>query len=710
MAEITITDGVDLSANLRVQDSSPLAKAKLMQLLTTTRELFADLSKPVDQADERLVAFGGNFTSPNFLSGDLTLTAMAGTNCELTIVQAKDKLLFPDDGFSPTIPIAANQSWVGVEFDLTASVSAGVTEGGVGVSLGATGAMACSSFSLFSAPFPSLKDACGTAFGNFSINTNATAIRNQLPTTVNVTDVSGSIVASVSLQQPFTLNPLASADLLFNKTASIQPNVTLELAESIEISGDFLVRCYKMSSEIVRIGVYKKHGTTLSISFTAAAGIEGDVGTKDILGALLNAALPKVDVSAAGITGDNARTLNGVIKDGLIRNLSAQINATCSAAFTHEAALLYEVRLNVGDLAATDKALGLALHGDWTSLHTLPNARCLRNIAVETVEKNRSVSVNLFGFYSATSTVDYLKNCTILTDESGQVSITDALDASRIRATTAPNVADSDKLRQALMEDFLCTATYAVVGSKMNLQLTAMQSYLDYKQTMSSDEMHDNVLLGYALNLIPKGSLDALVNTGSAFHHALVSATVRYDSPSLMSIFYKDPAAQTQRSRGELEQTGRQVMCMLLNPSDSTDAIRLVVLRNDDAWTQMDAIGNTAAFHTIPYLSHLSTTQLSAIAADWVSIVWWAESVTKVAPAITDALTALVSAPQTNPTQDAGFMKARARLSQVLGAVTRKTDAAFVHGWGAAVLFALSGRHGSAQMDFTWNSKTVHFG
>jgi hypothetical protein len=45
----------------------------------------------------------------------------------------------------------------------------------------------------------------------------------------------------------------------------------------------------------------------------------------------------------------------------------------------------------------------------------------------------------------------------------------------------------------------------------------------------------------------------------------------------------------------------------------------------------------------------------------------------------------------------------------VLGDVTRNTSAAFVHGWGAAVMFALSRRRGSAEMELTWNSKTLHF-
>jgi hypothetical protein len=515
---------------------------------------------------------------------------------------------------------------------------------------------------------------------------------------------------TVSLEQPFTLNALASANLPLNETASIQPSVTLKVATSLQVSGDFLVRSYKINDSLVRIGLYKKHGSTLTASFTAGAGVGGDIGSDDMLGALLNAALPGVDSAKAGITGDNAKALDNVIKDGIDRSLSAQLNATCSAATTHEAAVLYEIQLNSGDKVATDKALGLALHGDWTTMETLPNARRIRNIAVETVEKKRSLTVNLLGFYSATSTIDYLKACTVLIDDSGQVTITDKLDASRISASTSPYAADSDKLRQALMEDFLCTATYAAMGGKLNLKLSVVQSYLDYKGKMSWDEMHENVLLGYALSLIPQGSLDAMLKATPSFYHACVSGTVRYDTPALLNMFYKDPASQTQRSRVELEQVGRNVMCTLLDPSDETDAVRLSILENNDAWTQMDSIGNTAVFNNIPYLNHLSTTELSAVSADWISIVWWADALSKIAPALSATIVALSKAPADHPTQDAGFMKARAKLANVLGAVTRNTDAAFVHGWGAAVMFALSGKHGTAEMDLTWNSKTLRFG
>ena len=712
MTDVTITDGLDLSVDMKIRDDSPLAKARLTQLIATGKDLLENFTRPVDAADIRSLALGASAASPNLLSEDVSLTLGAGMNCGLSISKPADKLLFADDGFSPVIPITPNEVWLGVEFDLSANLAAGASANGVGVSVAAATKLACATYTRIAwttPPVPALRDACATAFANFSIATSAKAIRDQAANTVNVTDVSGSITVAVSLEQPFTFNALGSANLPFNQTASIQPDVSVKLSTALTFDGDFLVRSYKLSDSRVRLGVYKKHGSTLTVSLIGSAGIGGDIGTADVLGALLNAALPAVDVAAAGIVGENAKILNGVVKDGLNRSLSAQMNATCSAALTDEAAVLYEIDLAESDATATDRAIGHALNGDWTQLESLPNVHRIRNIAVETAEKKQSFTINLFGFYNATSTLDYLKSCTILVDDSGQLSITDKLDTARIRASTSPYASDKAKLRQALMEDFLCTATYGVERGKLNLQLTAMQSYLDYDQNMGSAEMRRNFALAYALGLTPPGSLDTLLAATSSFRHAVVTAIVRYDTPALRDIFYRDPTSQTLRSRQEVERQGRDVMCLFLDPSDPTDAARLSVLRNDAAWQQMDEIGNTAAFHSIPYLSHLGPTQLGAVTADWVSIVWWADALSNVAPALDAVITALDDAPIEDPTGDTGLLKARAHLANVLGSVTRKTDAAFVHGWGAAVLFALSGRHGSAEMNMTWNSKTLQF-
>lgn len=713
MADITITDGVSLSADVKLSDNAPVAKAKLTQLLATGKAIFDCLSGPIDESVVTAVTFGASFTSPNLLPDSLpSVTVGPGMNCGLTIRKPSDKLLFADDGFSPTIPITTGEAWLGFELDLGLSAAAAATVNGIGASLTGSSKITCCNWNHVgpqTAPLPSLLTCLETALSNFSVITSAASLRAQLPDTVMTTEVTGDISAGVSVEQPFTLNPLASASLPFSETASIQPSVTVKLGTSIKLSGDIVVRSFKVTNTLLRLGVYKKHGSTMTATLTAGAGIEGELGGTDIVSTILNGALPGVDAAAAGIGGGNAKELNDVIRSGLSRSLSAQVNACCSAALTDEAALLYDVHLDEGDQNATDGALQLAMRGDWTALEHLPNAQRRRNIAVETQEKRQSITLNLFGFYSATSTTDYLQSSTVLVDESGQLSIIDKVDASRISATTTPYASDSAKLRQALIEDFLCTASYAAVGGQMQLNLTALQSYSDYSQDMGRAAMRQDVCLGYALNLIPAGSLDEQIASTPLFKHALVDATVRYDSPALLDIFFSDPQAETTRSREDIERAGRDAMCQFLDPNDQTDALRLSILKNDVAWQAMDEIGNTSAFDGIPALSQLNAAQLGAITADWASIVWWADALAKVAPAISVAFKVAKSLGNQNPASDPNFTKARRNLASVLGAVTRKTDAAFVHGWGAAVLFALSGRHGKAQMDLTWNSKTLHY-
>ena len=61
--------------------------------------------------------------------------------------------------------------------------------------------------------------------------------------------------------------------------------------------------------------------------------------------------------------------------------------------------------------------------------------------------------------------------------------------------------------------------------------------------------MRESVSLGYALGLIPQGSLDATLNATPSFNHAFVSATVRYDTAALMDIFYKGPGIARRSAR-----------------------------------------------------------------------------------------------------------------------------------------------------------------
>jgi hypothetical protein len=713
MSTIKITDVVGASADLQIRDDSPLAKAKLTQLISTAKSLLADFDKPVDQTDIGTVALGVQLSTPSSLiDGIPDLTVSGGINCDLAVLTSADKVLFPSDGFAPTIPILVNQSWVGVTVDVNLGASLSAAADGFGIAVQAGAKLALTTFTLIEAaapPLPLLKDAIVAGLEHFSIAVTAQSLRQQSPGTVNVCDASGSFTLTGSYEVPLSLSAFANANLPFNFSLSVAPSATVKIAGSLAVTGDLLVRSHKLSDVLLHLGVYKKKSSTLSASLVANFGVGVEAGGTEILGAVLNAALPAVDVSKTGIPADTAKALNGVIKDSLDRSIALGLNATCSASTTHEAAILYEIRLDQGDQGNTDLAVKSALRGDWTLLEALPNATAIRNIVVETKERKHALSLNLLGFYNSTSVTDYVSKCTVLRDDTGQLTIIDALQSSRIAATSTPYSADSNKLRLALAQDFITTASYAAVGSKLNLSLTLVQHFLDYSNSMSPQQLRNDVRLGSVLKLFPEGNFDADLSRNASFPHARVGASLKYDNAAVLSIFFSDPATLTARTQDEIEGVGRTAMAALIDPSVPVNAVRIAILKSDAAWSAMDDNGDTANFRFLPELQGLTANAVSDVGVDWVSIRWWASSISKVAPNLAKTLRIIDQVSPDKATANPDFMRERENLAAVLGAVARNTNAAFVDTWGPAVVSALSGQQNTVVMDVAWDSRAQHF-
>jgi len=713
MSTITLTDMVGASANLQIRNDSPLAKAKLNQLLSTSKSLIAEFGKPLDQTDIGTVSLGARLQTPSSLvDGVPDLTVNGGVNCEVTVRLAADKALFLPDSFAPAIPIVTGQGWIGFELDVNLGAGLSAAADGFGIAVQAATKVALSTYTLFESSgqgLPLLKDALASAVEDFSIAVTPDEIRRQRAGTVNVCDSSGSVCVTGSYGVPISLSPFASANLPFNFSLSVNPSATMKVSGSLTVSGDFLVRSYKVSENLVRIGVYKKKGSILAANLTANVGIDVDANGTAVLGALLNAVLPGVDVSKTGIPTDTAKALNDVIKDSLNRSIAIALNSTCSAATTDESAVVYEVELNQGDLKQTDSALQAALKGDWTLLGTLPNAKASRNIIVETKEGKQTLSINLLGFYNATTVNDYVAKCTILQDETGQLTIVDTSEASRISAVSAPYASDSQKLRLALAQDFITTASYAAVGSRLSLSLSVAQDYLDYSSNMSPQQLRDDVRLGTVLGLIPSGAFDADLSRNAPFPHARVSLSLRYVGAGAMSIFFSNVVSRTPRTQDELERVGRKVMTGLIDPTEPINATRISFLENDAAWSAMDEDGNTANFETLPGFGALSTNELASVTVDWVGIRWWSDAICRVAPGLAQTLQVLDEITATDPTSDPNFMKQRETLAAILGAVAKDTKAAFVNTWGPAVISALSSQKPAASLDIAWDSVNRHF-
>jgi hypothetical protein len=712
MSTLTITDAVGAVVDLQLRDDTAISKSKTTRLLDQSKTLVTALLKPVDQCGISKVSVGAQISEPSLLLANAYQLTVNNTSSGSVIVRtAADKLLFPDDGFSPSIPIASNQAWVGFEIDASIAAKLSATVNGIGVALAASTTQKLTSYSLFEAappPLPLLKDALTATLEHFFIPLTPQDLRQQTQGTLTALELAGSIALKGSYQIPVSFKPLASANLPFNFSMHVVPDATVQVAGTLSITGNFIVRSHRLSDELLHFGIYKRKGTTLTATVIASAGLEANAGGTDLLAALLKAMTPEASAPSTELPEPQAHALNAAIQDAVDHTMSISLNAACPASTVDEAALLYEIHLDATNRAETDAALAAALGGDWTLLGALPNAHSLRNILVQTHERKQTLSINLMGFFSAASVTDYMSKCTILRDDVGQLTIIDKLSASRVAADDTPGAPDPDKLRLALAQDFVTTATYAVVGSRLDLSLSISQDYLDYSASMNKARMMDNILMGSAMGLLVVDSLDTSLLRGSSFAHARVNASVRYDDAAVTSLFFADPAQQTPWTELQLQQVGRKTMQALLDPSDNTTSTRVSVLSNDAIWKEMSAKGNAGLFHSIPELSNLSLTELQVVSADWISITWWVTSLQDVATTLVQTIEVLNSAgvhPETNPE----FMKQRARLASLLAKVSRETNAAFVDGWGLAVMYALSNFRGSAEMSIQWDGGSTHF-
>jgi hypothetical protein len=730
MTNITITDKAGLSADVELRDNSLLGQSKLMQLLAPTVSLLAHPEQPINQIAFRGAALSAKFNSPALsIASGVDLAITAGVNGALSIVLPSDQTLFGPNDFVPAIPLAADECWMGFELDAFLSGQLGATVNGFGAGIAASSKLGLTTYILFkstSAGFPSFKSALTGLLNGFSANFGVDDFRRQLPRTVNVTELSGSITFSGSYSLPANVHALASSDLPFNYKIDLNPGANLTITGGIALSGEFVVRSHKISATELQLGIYKKKGSTLTATFTAGVGVEADLsrpaGTQsnaganytDLISAFFKTALPGVRPEQAGIVGDRADALRGVLNGSIDRSLSIAMNVACSAATTDEASVVYLVDLGSGDQAKTDAALGSALKGNWTQIDSLPNARALRNVFRETHDFQHSININLLGVYNAKSLIDYVNSCKILHDDDGQIVIVDRVKASEIEVASKPDVADRDKLRAALSREFLSTVTYAAGaggpnGGKLNANISVSQAYFRYARQLNGRQMRDELLLGAALGIVQPGSWDGILVSTSNFGHVSVGAMADYDTAGAMHLFFADPANRTPYTRSALESIGRKAMAALIEPSDPGSTSRLLALSSNPVWNAMDEIGNSASFRQIPEINHLNVNELAVIAADWIDIRWWADAMLEVAPKLSDMLVAVEHSTAVDPTTDPEFMKRREALAHVLGAVARNTRSAFAGGWGLAVMAAVSGGAAKVSLDIGWNSQTRHY-
>ena len=387
------------------------------------------------------------------------------------------------------------------------------------------------------------------------------------------------------------------------------------------------------------------------------------------------AVAPGVDFSGMQ-DGDSAK-FQKVLNDSLDRSLTISLNAACSAAVSDEAAFVYEVDVAAPDQATKDAIAG-ALGGDWDGISALPNARKIRNVVTETVEKKYSLTVNILGIYNYRTVEDFIRSMQVVrNNEDGSIVITDSLTAKTITVASTLLAADPDRLRAALYEAFFATATYKALSTGIGVTATfaAGQEFLIYADSMGYRDALKQLNVGQVLGVMPPTVKGGLPASGAKVHHARFAASCSYDNDHVLRFFFSDIEAFTPRTSADLTKTGRAVLAALLDPQDPTDQKRIAALNSDQAWADMDA--NPAQI-------------LPPYSADWTLITWWASSIASVGGLLASTIQ-YAKTVVGDPTADKTFMKKRAALALALDGVTHKTKAVFERGFPICVMATLAG-------------------
>src|SRR5215472_12362711 len=300
MPKIIIKDFTG-SADLDLADNSPLGDQKL-DSLKTAQAIVAALLKPVTDPTFGDAKCAATFEKPTIPFDGNTVDIKGSVNSTLSISRAADSPLFGKDDYD-AVEIHANECWVGVELDtlLDASVAVPLPQG-FGLKFEVSAASTFSTHKLIRdavAPQTTLQVGLSEALSAFEIIATPVQAMNIPSGVICMGDLSGTLTVGGSWSLPLGVNQLslAAANLPFNASVAVQPAVEMKVGGSVAITGEFTIRFRRAAAGLVRVGVYKKEGTTFSASFTASAGLGANVGNTDLISAFFSALFPGVDTS-----------------------------------------------------------------------------------------------------------------------------------------------------------------------------------------------------------------------------------------------------------------------------------------------------------------------------------------------------------------------------------------------------------------------------
>jgi hypothetical protein len=702
MQTIKMTDqfGLDLDA----QPDPNSALLKYFQQLPSLQINKLDLSKlgglTLDQPALRSLTAGVSFGEPVSLgAGAPALFVATGAHATLAVITDTDDLPGQDES------IKNPPDTCYVSFGLDASVSADVSVTSGELTFGAKPAskLELASYSRF--PLKggtTLAQAVQQTVAGFAIPATAADLADLPPGQIVRVALTGELTVSGTANLLAVTNPLASASLPAPlPVVSVSAGGSATVGVSCEIETEFEIVARKLDSGAVRLGWYRKDGSSVTVTAAVSEGISAGFGTTDLFSQVIGliSADPKADLKElanAGVPKEQAEAIQSAVKACACRKLEIAMSSAFTVSDSKAATFLYEI-VPAALTAESRTAVDQALCGDLTGLHAaaLPGVACVRSIW-DTVSKAKvEWNVNLLGIlnYRSVATLA-LEGKVLYEPATGSLVIADQATAQRIQSAQLNFGADTDRLRQVLAESFLITAAYhgtkQVAGAA---SLHCSHCFFELQQATSAEDMTSKLHTGVALGLL---SLDeAAAPAGIAdFGRTLFTASTEYDADLVTRMFLD--AGGSPLAREWYESAGRAAIQFLVQDGD-VDAVRRKPAIDDDLWAGMKAVGQPGFSSLFP---GVAAPLVGAITADYSTIQWWAETMVGTAQKLAGFRLWMARNPSAGP-DDPTFQKLRQDLASYLRKVAATTRNEFGQPWGLIAMSQLVARAPGATLLIT---------
>lgn len=703
MASFAISDGANVSL-----DVTPNANSALVKYFKNLSDLSVDgaviaLKSGMSLADPAVKSAnsGVTFARPVDLgTSQVELKVGGGLSGSLSIFVPgpTGSELFDSDPYGDPIKVGPDDRYVSFEFKATVTEALTAAAGDLKFGFSGGGSVSFANYRLFSVKPtpPELVGAVCETVGQFAIPADiedfAALNQGEIVTIVG----NGALKFSASANLLAAVNPLASATLPAPlPTVALKGGGSITVEADVQLSGEYQVRVSKAATDKIRLGYYRKKAGTLDIKATASLGVTAKVGDSDIIGSLMSAIssdakTDKNELAKAGLKDTDIQNIEDAIKAAISRTLEIAVAAELDATRENSAAFLYEINLS-SLTAASRAAIHSALDGDLSilskNLPSLPGIVPIQELFSALRERKYALHINLLGIvnYGWVSKL-ITQGKTIYEPTTGQLVIADSATASRISTTVANvGVADGEKLRQVLAEQFLVTIAYRGGGSAgLAPSLTSSHSFFALNQHTSQETLRDELDVSVALGLLDQTVAAGLVASAPEFGRTLYYAVANYDGPLSSSLFLD---GKQPRATGYYEQAGLQAIALLIRPGD-IDSARLVPTSNPGLWQKMKDAGQPgikALFPGVP------DPIVGAIIADYTSICWWAEAMSETGKKLAAMLDFLATHPQADD-ENNDFKKLRTDLANHLRSVAANTREEFGRPWGLLAMFIASGK------------------